>query len=140
MGWIIFIIVLIIFWNIILYISDNTFSIGKFFAGVFFAASTWLALLFISIIIAFCCPRTPQTINYEPLSMGSTYIIDNHCCINKEDKLKVIEVEEINVALDIDKPTIKEHYITAPKWITAIYHSALFEYIEYELVVPLTAD
>lgn len=141
MGWFIFIIVLIVLWNVILYIGDDkNFSIGDFFAGVLCAAATWFVLLFISVIVTSCCPRTFKTIVYEPLSLGSTYIIDNHCCINKEDKLKIIEAEEIDVTLEVDKPIVKEHYITAPKWVTAIYPSAFFEYTEYELVIPLTAD
>lgn len=140
MGWIVFIIVLIIFWNIILYISDKTFSIGNFFTGILGAAFVWFALLFFSVIITSCCPRTLKTVDYEPFSMGSTYITDNHCCINKEDNLKIIEIEKINVTLDVDKPVVKEHCMTAPKWITAIYPSAFFEYTEYELVIPLTAD
>lgn len=140
MGWIIFIIVLIVLWNIILYISDKIFSIGNFFTGVLGAAFTWFALLFFSVIITSCYPRTFQTIDYESLSMGSTYITDNHCCINKDEKLKIVEIDEVNLSLDSYKPIVKEHCITAPKWITAIYPSAFFEYTEYELVVPLTAD
>lgn len=140
MGWIIFIISLIVLWIGFFTIQEREFSNCSFWEGIFAAAISWFALLLFSILITSAYSRTIQTIVYEPFSMGPTYVIDNHCCINKEDKLKVIEVEEISVTLEVDKPIVREHLLTAPKWITAIYPSAFFEYTEYELVIPLTAD
>ena len=140
MGWIIFIIVLIVLWNIIFYISDYTFVIEDFFTGVLFAALSWFALLLFSVLITSAYSRTLQTIDYEPVSIGPAYVTDNHCCIIKEDKFEVVEIEKTNVTLDADKPIVREHLLTAPKWITAIYPSIMFEYTEYELIIPLTAD
>ena len=140
MGWIIFILSLIVLWIGFFTIQERRFSSCSFWEGVIAAALSWTVLLAISILISSCCPRISQTIEYEPLSMGSTYITDNHCCINKDEKLKIIEIDEVDLSLDNHKPVIKERLLTAPKWITAIYPSIIFEYTEYELIIPLTAD
>ena len=140
MGWIIFIISLIVLWIGFFTIQERGFSNYSFWDGIIAAAFSWVALLLFSLLITSAYSRVIQTIEYEPLSMGSTYITDNHCCINKDEKLKIVEIDEVNLSLDSHKPVIKEHLLIAPKWITAIYPSTLFEYTEYELIIPLTAD
>lgn len=140
MGWIIFIIGLIVLWIGFFTIQERGFSNCSFWEGIFSAVLSWLALLLFSVLITSAYSRTIQTIDYEPVSIGPAYITDNHCCIIKEDKFEVVEIEKTNVTLDADKPIVREHLLTAPKWITAIYPSTLFEYTEYELIIPLTAD
>lgn len=140
MGWIIFIISLIVLWIGFFTIQERGFSNCSFWEGIFSAVLSWLALLLFSGLIASAYSRTIQTIDYEPVSIGPAYITDNHCCIIKEDKFEVVEIEKTNVTLDADKPIVREHLLTAPKWITAIYPSIMFEYTEYELIIPLTAD
>ena len=140
MGWIIFIISLIVLWIGFFTTQEGDFSNYSFWEGIFSAVLSWLALLLFSILITSAYSRTIQTIDYEPVSIGPAYVTDNHCCIIKEDKFEVVEIEKTNVTLDADKPIVREHLLTAPKWITAIYPSTLFEYTEYELIIPLTAD
>ena len=140
MGWIIFIISLIVLWIGFFTIQEGDFSNCSFWEGIFVAAISWFALLLFSLIITSAYSRTIQTIDYEPVSIGPAYVTDNHCCIIKEDKFEVVEINEVNLSLDSYKPIIKEHLLTAPKWITVIYPSTLFEYTEYELIIPLTAD
>ena len=140
MCWIIFIISLIVLWIGFFTIQEREFSNCSFWEGIFAAAISWFALLLFSILITSAYSRTIQTIDYEPVSIGPAYVTDNHCCIIKEDKFEVVEIEKTNVTLDADKPIVREHLLTAPKWITVIYPSTLFEYTEYELIVPLTAD
>lgn len=140
MGWIIFIISLIVLWIGFFTIQERDFSNCSFWEGIIAAALSWFALLLFSVLITSAYSRTLQTIDYEPVSIGPAYITDNHCCIVKEDKFEVIKVDEVNLSLDSHKPVIKEHLLTAPKWITAIYPSTLFEYTEYELIIPLTVD
>ena len=140
MGWIIFIFSLIILWISFFAISERRFSKYSFWEGILAAALSWFVLLLISLLATASFPRIIHTVDYEPLSMGLTYITDNHCCINKDEKLKIVEIDETNISLDNHKPVIKEHLLTAPKWVTAIYPSTFFEYTEYELIIPLAAD
>ena len=140
MGWIIFIISLIVLWIGFFTAQEGDFSNYSFWEGIIAAAISWFALLFFSLIMTSAYSRTIQTIDYEPVSIGPAYITDNYCCIIKEDKFEVVEIEKTNVTLDADKPIVREHLLTAPKWIIAIYPSTLFEYTEYELIIPLTAD
>ena len=140
MSYILFILGLIVLWMGFFTIQERCFSRYSFWEGIIAAALSWFTLLFFSLIITSSYSRIIQTTEYEPLSMGSTYITDNHCCINKDEKLKIVEINEVDLSLDNHKPVIKEHLLTAPKWITTIYPSTLFEYTEYELIIPLTAD
>ena len=140
MGWIIFIIGLIVLWIGFFTIQERGFSNCSFWEGIISAVLSWFALLLFSILITSAYSRTIQTIDYEPVSIGPAYVTDNHCCIIKEDKFEVVEIEKTNVTLDADKPIVREHLLTAPKWITVIYPSTLFEYTEYELIIPLTAN
>lgn len=140
MSYILFALGLIVLWIGFFTIYERHFSRYCFWEGIIAAALSWFVLLLFSVLITSAYSRVIQTTEYEPLSMGSTYITDNHCCINKDEKLKIVEIDEVNLSLDNHKPVIKEHLLTAPKWITAIYPSAFFEYTEYELIIPLTAD
>lgn len=140
MSYILFALGLIVLWISFFVIQEKRFSRYSFWEGIIAAALSWFVLLLFSLIITSACSRVIQTIEYEPLSMGSTYITDNHCCINKDEKLEVVEINEVDLSLDNHNPVIKEHLLTAPKWITAIYPSTFFEYTEHELIIPLAAD
>ena len=135
MGWIIFAIALICFWVIFCIINKEPAWVGLCIATI-----VWCLLTFASAIITSVYPRVDYIVEYTPISIGDSYIIEDSCCIYKDKEKIMVSIDRCIPSVDIEKPAVREIHLAAPKWITAIYPSILFEYTEYELVIPLTAD